>query len=68
MSEVVCLQPKSLHHKDTDESKNSEGQCSCGKSFIKVPVYKYPSLLIANEEKLIIGYVTWSGIKQEHLH
>lgn len=68
MSEVVGLQLKSLFHKDTNESKNSEAQCSYGKSFIKVVVYKYPSLTITSEENLIIGYVIWTGIKQEHLY
>lgn len=68
MPEGVDLQPKSLCPKGTDESNISEGQGSCGKSFTKGLVYKYSSLSITKEEKVIVGYVIWSGIKQKHLH
>ena len=60
MSELVGLQPKSLSHKNTDESENSEGPCSCGNSLIKLLVYKCPSLPTTNEEKLVIGcHLEW---------
>lgn len=68
MSEGVGLQPKSLSPTDTDESNISEGQRSCGKSFTKGHVYKYSSLSITKEEKVIVGYVIWSEIKQKYLH